>query len=96
MKTKVNGCVNLKVRINDKQHAIGSGFYIRDKILMEMPRSQPGEINFDEDPFYVLTNFHVVGQMKQKINFVREIERKKPYTLLDMRKYGVSIFKIII
>ena len=38
MKNKINGCVNLKVRINGEKYAVGSGFYIRDEILMEMPR----------------------------------------------------------
>ena len=89
MKNKINGCVNLKVRIDGEKHAVGSGFYIRDEILMEMPRSELGEKSFDEDPFYVITNFHVVQQMKEKINSVLTNERKPAYTFLDMKKNGV-------
>ena len=85
MKNKINGCVNLKVRINGEKYAVGSGFYIRDEILMEMPRSELGEKSFDEDPFYVITNFHVVEQMKEKI----KEEGKPEYTFLDMKKNGV-------
>ena len=84
MKNKINGCVNLKVRINGEKYPVGSGFYIRDEILMEMPRSEPGDKSFEEDPFYVITNFHVVRQMKEKINSVFP-----NYTFSDMKKHGV-------
>ena len=89
MKNKINGCVNLKVRINGEKYAVGSGFYIRDEILMEMPRSELGDKIVDEDPFYIITNFHVVQEMKEKINSVLTKDGKPAYTFSDMKKNGV-------